>query len=145
MLNVGDNAPDFAIKDHNGNLVKLSDYGGKTLVLWFYPKASTGGWTAEGLGFQERIQDYKEKGVEILGASTDSIDANAKFATEQGFTYPLLCDTEREVCLAYGACKSPSDNTAKRISYVIGPDGKIAQAHATVDARTHPETLLASL
>ena len=83
--------------------------------------------------------------MEILGASTDSIEANAKFASEQGFSYPLLCDTEREVCLAYGACKRPTDSTAKRISYVIDSEGKILQAHETVDARKHPETLLASL
>lgn len=145
MLEVGDIAPDFAVKDHNGRVVKLSDYRGKTLVLWFYPRASTGGWTAEGIGFQERIQDYRAKDVEILGASTDSIEANAKFASDQGFSYPLLCDTEREVCLAYGACKSSSDSSAKRITYVIDPDGKILQAHETVDVHKHPETLLDSL
>ena len=83
--------------------------------------------------------------MEILGASTDSIEANAKFALDQGFSYPLLCDTEREVCLAYGACKSSSDSSAKRITYVIDPDGKILQAHETVDVHKHPETLLDSL
>lgn len=71
--------------------------------------------------------------------------ANAKFASDQGFTYPLLCDTEREICLAYGACASAQEGSAKRITYVIGPDGKVAQAHAEVAAREHPETLLPTL
>jgi len=83
--------------------------------------------------------------VQILGASTDDVEANAQFAQEQEFPYPLLCDTEREICLAYGACQDASDAAAKRITYVIGPDGTIAQAHETVDAREHPATLLESL
>jgi len=83
--------------------------------------------------------------VQILGASTDDVPANAKFAEEQGFEYPLLCDTEREVCLSYGACQSAEDGAAKRITYVIGPDGAIAQAHAEVNAREHPEVLLPTI
>lgn len=71
--------------------------------------------------------------------------ANAKFAEEQGFTYPLLCDTEREICLAYGACQSVEDGAAKRITYVIGPDGKVVQVHGEVVAREHPETLLPTI
>jgi len=80
-----------------------------------------------------------------LGVSTDDVEANAKFANEQGFTYPLLCDTKREICLAYGACTTAEDGAAKRISYVIGADGKVAQVHAEVAAREHPETLLPTL
>ena len=83
--------------------------------------------------------------MQILGVSTDDVDANAKFANEQGFTYPLLCDTKREICLAYGACATAEDGAAKRISYVIGPDGKVLQAHAEVAAREHPETLLPTI
>ncbi len=83
--------------------------------------------------------------MQILGVSTDSVEANASFAQQQGFSYPLLCDTEREICMAYGACDSPDAGAASRITYVIGPDGKIVQAHETVNAREHPETLLASL
>lgn len=77
--------------------------------------------------------------------STDGVEANARFAKEQGFDYPLLCDTEREICLAYGTVQNKSDGAAKRISYVIGADGKILQVHAEVVAREHPETLLATL
>ena len=73
------------------------------------------------------------------------MDANAKFAKEQGFTYPLLCDTQREICLAYGACATAEDGAAKRVSYVIGPDGNVLQVHAEVAAREHPETLLPTI
>ena len=80
-----------------------------------------------------------------MGVSTDDVAANAKFAQEQGFNYPLLCDTEREICVAYGAVQAKADAAAKRMSYVIGPDGNIVQVHAQVAAREHPETLLATL
>ena len=83
--------------------------------------------------------------MQILGVSTDSVEANAKFAEDQDFPYPLLCDTERAVCTAYGACSSTSDKSANRHTYVIDPDGLIAQVHDQVDARKHPEKLLASL
>ncbi len=83
--------------------------------------------------------------MQIVGVSTDGVEANASFAEKNDFPYPLLCDVDKEICVAYGACESAEDSSAKRISYVIGPDGKILQAHATVNAREHPETLLASL
>ncbi len=83
--------------------------------------------------------------MQIIGVSTDGIEANAKFAQEQGFQYPLLCDTQKDICLAYGSVEEKSASAAKRISYVIGPDGKVLQVYATVVAREHPETLLATL
>ncbi len=97
------------------------------------------------MGFQERIQDYTDRNVQILGVSTDSVEANAKFAKTQEFEYPLLCDTEREICLSYGACQSASDRAAKRMTYLIAPDGTIAQIHTNVDARKHPEALLPTI
>lgn len=83
--------------------------------------------------------------MQILGVSTDDVEANAKFALENEFPYPLLCDTERTICLAYGACGSREDKSAKRITYVIGADGTIVQAHAEVDARKQPEELIKTL
>ena len=83
--------------------------------------------------------------MQILGVSTDGVEANARFAQEQEFPYPLLCDTDRAICLAYGACESSDDKAAKRITYVIGPDDTIAQAHAEVDARAQPQELLQTL
>ena len=80
--------------------------------------------------------------MQVLGCSTDGVSANRKFADDESFLYPLLCDTEREVCVVYGACTSKEDGAAKRITYVIGPDGLIAQAIADVNARENPQQVM---
>ena len=145
LLQVGSQAPDFQVKDHTGKDIKLSDLRGKNVVLWFYPKADTPGWTAEGRGFRELISEYQQKNVQILGASFDTIDANAAFAKKFNFPFPLLCDTERDIGIKYGACDSPSAGNAKRITYVINTDGKISQVYGKVNAAEHPKELLATL
>ena len=145
LLDVGSEAPDFQVKDHTGNDVKLSNLRGKTVVLWFYPKADTPGWTAEGRGFRELISEYQQKNVQILGASFDTIDANAAFAKKFDFPFPLLCDTDRDIGMKYGACDSPSAGNAKRITYVIDPVGNISQVYGKVNAAEHPKELLATL
>ncbi|MBV9497488.1 MAG: peroxiredoxin [Acidobacteria bacterium] len=145
MLQVGDQAPDFDVLDHHGNHVKLSDLRGKRVVLWFYPKADTPGCTAEGCSFRDLNAEYKNKNAQILGVSFDTQAENAAFAEKFGFTFPLLCDTDRKIGLAYGAAESEKDEYARRIAYVIGEDGKIEQAHPKVDARTYPAEQLKSL
>ncbi|HST20225.1 MAG TPA: peroxiredoxin [Blastocatellia bacterium] len=145
MLNVGDQAPDFNVKAHTGDDVRLSDLEGRTVVLWFYPKADTPGCTAEGIGFRDRIQQYGDKDAEILGVSFDTVEENRAFAEKFNFPFRLLCDTKREIGMAYGACDDPTAQYAKRITYVIGPDGRIVQAIDQVNAREHPEALLCTL
>ncbi|HAA78479.1 TPA: hypothetical protein DCE37_25550 [Candidatus Latescibacteria bacterium] len=88
------------------------------------------------------MQDFEAKDVQILGCSTDDVAANKKFADNQSFPYPLLCDTEREVCLAFGSCALKEDGAAKRTTFVIGPDGTIAQAIGDVNARENPQQVL---
>jgi len=83
--------------------------------------------------------------VQILGASFDDVDENAKFAAKYKFNFPLLCDTDRSIGMAYGAASSPSDEYAKRIAYLIDENGKIAEAHPKVDARNYPKEQLARL
>jgi peroxiredoxin Q/BCP len=83
--------------------------------------------------------------VEILGASFDGVEDNAAFAKKFSYPFPLLCDEKREIGMAYGACEDPKDEYAKRISYVIGPDGRILQAHPKVSPKSHPQEILASL
>ena len=145
MVETGADAPDFAVHDHNGKLVKLSDYRGKSVVLWFYPRADTPGCTAEGCGFRDRIKQYDERGVQVLGVSFDSIPDNAAFAQKFGFNFPLLSDTTRSIGLAYGAADDAQTQYAKRISYLIGPDGKVRKAYPKVNAAAHPEEILADL
>ena len=81
----------------------------------------------------------------VLGISRDSVEENRAFAEKFGFPFPLLCDVDGEVSLAYGAIGDASEMYPNRITYVVGPDGTIVQAHDTVDPKTHPQTLLASL
>ncbi|MSS71230.1 MAG: peroxiredoxin [Candidatus Latescibacteria bacterium] len=145
MVQVGDVAPDFRVQNHRGEETTLKQFSGKTVVLWFYPKASTGGCTAEGCGFRDRIEAYEAKGVQILGVSFDTLAENAKFAEDNHFPYPLLCDVDRQIGMAYGACDSPDAKTPKRMTFVVGPDGKLLQVHAQVNAREHPEALLKTL
>ena len=88
---------------------------------------------------------YEAKNVQILGASFDSVADNAKFAEKYGFKFPLLCDTDHKIGLAYGAAESPKDEYARRIAYVIDEKGRIAQVHPKVDARNYPKEQLATL
>ncbi len=99
----------------------------------------------EGGGFRDHYADFQAKNAEILGVSFDTPEDNAAFARKYHYPFPLLCDVKREIGLAYGAADSPSSRTASRISYVIGPDGRIAQAHAKVSPKTHPAEVLETL
>lgn len=83
--------------------------------------------------------------MQIVGASFDTQEANAKFAEKFSFPFPLLCDTDRKIGIAYGACDSPKDEFARRIAYVIDENGKIAEAHPKVDPATYPQEQLARL
>ena len=145
MLEPGTQAPDFEALDHTGKPVKLSDYRGRNVVLWFYPKADTPGCTAEGCGFRDRIRLYDDKNVQVLGISFDTAPDQAVFAQKFGFNFPLLSDTSRSVGIAYGAADDASAQYAKRISYLIGPDGRIRKTYPKVNAAAHPEEILADL
>ena len=145
MLNIGDKAPDFSVQTHIGKTVSLKDFAGKTIVLWFYPKADTPGCTAEGCAFRDRNAKFHAKNAVLLGVSFDTVDENRKFATKFGFEFPLLCDTKRQLGVAYGACKSPTDKNASRIAYVIDGKGVVTQAYPKVDAANFPETILGTL
>ncbi|MGH9856307.1 MAG: peroxiredoxin [Acidobacteriota bacterium] len=96
----------------------------------------------EGTGFRDRIRDFEQKNVQILGISFDTVAENAAFADKFSFPFPLLCDTSREVGLLYGACDSIQDEYAKRITYVIDPRGNIKEVYEKVSAAKHSEELL---
>lgn len=142
MLKPGDVAPDFTGVDHTGKTVKLSDYRGKTVVLWFYPKADTPGCTAEGCGFRDLKTEYEKKNAAILGASFDTPEENAAFAKKFNFNFPLICDTERKLGLAYGACTDASAKNAQRIGVIIGPDGRVKEWYPKVSAQDFPREAL---
>lgn len=91
------------------------------------------------------MADFRALNVEVVGASFDTVAENAAFAQHQNFPFPLLCDTTRTVGLAYGACDDAKAGYAKRISYLIDPQGKIAKVYETVNPRSHPAEVLADL
>ena len=101
-LKEGDQAPEFEAKDQNGNLIKLSDYRGKKLVLFFYPKDSTPGCTAQACNMRDNYQDFLNRGYEVLGVSADSEKRHQNFITKNELPFPLLADTERKVIDSFG-------------------------------------------
>jgi thioredoxin-dependent peroxiredoxin len=141
MLQPGTVAPAFSVNDHNGNLINLKDYLGKKIVLWFYPKADTPGCTMEGQGFRDDFKKFEEKGIQVFGVSLDNEKDNKAFAEKFSFSYPLLCDVNKDIALAYHAIKSADDQHAARISYVIGEDGKILESIESVDTKNHSNDL----
>jgi peroxiredoxin Q/BCP len=141
MLQPGTEAPAFTVNDHNGNSINLKDYLGKKLVLWFYPKADTPGCTMEGQGFRDDYKKFEEKGIQVFGVSLDNEKDNKAFADKFLFSYPLLCDVNKDIALAYHAIKSTDDKYAARISYVIGEDGKILESIENVDTKNHSNDL----
>jgi peroxiredoxin Q/BCP len=145
MVKVGDMAPDFEVLDHTGHTVTLSEHFGKSVVLWFYPAADTPGCTAEGCGFRDLAADYQRKNAVILGVSFDTVEANNAFAEKFSFRFQLLCDTERKLGLAYGACSNGDAPSAKRIGVIIGPDGMVKHYYDTVDAKSFPEQAIAAI
>ena len=97
MLEVGTKAPDFALPDQNGEIHKLSDYAGKKVILYFYPKDNTAGCTKQACGFSDRYPQFTEKGAVILGVSKDSVASHKKFEEKYGLVFTLLADPERKV------------------------------------------------
>ena len=127
MLEIGTKAPDFELPDQNGEMHKLSDYLGKKVILYFYPKDNTAGCTKQACGFSERYPQFTEKGAVILGVSKDSVASHKKFEEKYGLAFTLLADPERKVIEAYDVWKEKK-NYGKvsmgvvRTTYLIGED-----------------------
>lgn len=147
MLEVGIKAPDFELPDQNGELHKLSDYLGKKVILYFYPKDNTPGCTKQACGFSELFPQFSEKGAIVLGVSKDSIPSHKKFEEKYGLAFTLLSDTERKVIELYDVWKEKK-NYGKvsmgvvRTTYLIDENGFIIKANDKVKASGDPENML---
>lgn len=147
MLEVGTKALDFELPDQNGDMHKLSDYLGKKVILYFYPKDNTPGCTKQACGFSELFPQFSEKGAVILGVSKDSIASHKKFEEKYGLTFTLLSDTERKVIELYDVWKEKK-NYGKvsmgvvRTTYLIDENGFIIKANDKVKASDDPENML---
>ena len=134
---VGDKAPLIEGKDQDGKTWKLADQIGKKVVLlYFYPKDDTPGCAKEACGFRDKIADLKKDNVEVIGVSFDSSESHQKFISKHNLNFPLLADTDGKIAQAYGA-KMSDRNMARRVSFLIGLDGKIAHVTDTPKAETH--------
>src|SRR3989442_8780592 len=134
---VGDKAPDFEAKDQDGKSWKLSDLVGKQVVfLYFYPKDDTPGCTKEACGLRDRMAELKKDNVQVLGVSFDDGESHKKFIAKHNLNFALLVDTEGKIADQYGA-RMPNKNMARRVSFLIGLDGKIAHVTDNPSAGTH--------
>jgi peroxiredoxin Q/BCP len=145
MLTPGSKAPNFTLQDHRGQKVSLSELKGKTVVLWFFPKADTPGCTRQGCGFRDHSPKFAAEDAVILGVSFDDVAANRAFAEKFQFPFQLLCDVDKKVSLSYGAATSAADEYPKRITYVIGKDGIVREAIETKDPGGQAASLLERL
>lgn len=146
-LQVGDAAPSFVAVDETGKEHKLSAYRGKTVVLYFYPKDSTPGCTTEACDFRDNYKAFLKKGAVVLGVSPDSAKSHVNFKQKQGLPFPLLADSEKDLCQLFGVWKEKSLYGRKfmgveRSTFVIGPDGRIEQAIRKVRVDGHVKTIL---
>ncbi len=125
MLSVGQKAPDFELENHLGYRVKLSNFRGKIVVLYFYPRAMTSGCTREGLRFNELYDKFLENNAVVIGISTDPTTRLRKFAEKYKFKFLLLSDTEGEVAKKYGVLRKSKTISAERVTFIIDEKGVI--------------------
>lgn len=141
-LSVGDKAPAFSLPDADGNTVKLSDYKGRKVIVYFYPAASTPGCTKQACDFRDNLAELNEAGVDVIGISPDKPEKLAKFRDNEGLTFPLLSDPDKKVLTAWGAFgeKTMYGKTVVgviRSTFLVDENGKIAVAQYNVKATGH--------
>lgn len=141
-LAVGTDAPAFTTKDTNGNTVSLSDFAGKTVVLYFYPKDDTPGCTKQACSFRDAQSEYISKGIVVLGVSADDEAGHQAFTQKYNLNFPLLADTKKSIITAYDV---DGGGYAKRVTYIIDGNGKIIDVDASVNTSTHASDVLAKI
>ena len=150
MLQVGDPAPDFALPDAEGDIVKLSDSRGRFAVVYFYPKDDTSGCTKEALDFSALNAEFEKLGARVFGISPDSVKSHAKFRDKHALGVALLSDEQKAVIEAYGAWTQKkmygrAYMGVERSTFLIGPEGKIAGCWRGVKVTGHAAQVLDAL
>lgn len=146
-LNVGAKAPEFEAKDQNGNILRLKDYKGTKLIIYFYPKDNTPGCTAEACNLRDNYEVLLEKGFKIIGVSADSEKSHQKFAEKFELPFPLIADTEKEIINAFGVWgpkkfMGRSYDGIHRVTFVIDEEGIIEKVFTKVDTKKHTEQII---
>jgi peroxiredoxin Q/BCP len=150
VIEPGDTAPDFELPDQDGRAVKLSDFHGEKVVLYFYPKAATPGCTTQACGVRDRHSDYDAEGAVVLGISPDPVAKIKRFHEKQGLNFALLSDEDHAVAEAYGVWvqKSMYGRTYhgnERTTFVVDKAGRVAEVLRKVKPAEHDERALAAL
>jgi peroxiredoxin Q/BCP len=150
MIEPGQAAPDFELPDQDGRAVKLSDFRGQPVVVYFYPKAATPGCTAQACGVRDHRADYAEANAVVLGVSPDAVAKVKKFHDKEGLNFALLADEGHHVADAYGVWAEKSlygkaYMGAERTTFIINPDGKVAKVLRKVRPAEHDGLVLRAL
>ncbi|HLA94206.1 MAG TPA: thioredoxin-dependent thiol peroxidase [Pyrinomonadaceae bacterium] len=149
MVKEGSKAPDFTSTDQDGNKVKLSDYKGKRVVLYFYPKDDTPGCTKEACSFRDADDVFKAKGIKVFGVSTDDEKSHQKFISKFQLPFDLIADTDKKIVEKYGVWGEKSMYGKKymgtiRKTFLVGEDGKIVKIFDKVNVAEHADEVLAA-
>ena len=146
-LKIGDQAPDFKVSNYKNEIITLSNFKGKKLLLWFFPKANTPGWILEGTGFRDEFKNFTKYNIQIVGVSADSQLKQNKFIKKFNFQYEIICDESKEMLKAYKAWGIKKFMGKKyegihRISYLINEDGIIVKVFDKVKTTSHARDIL---
>jgi peroxiredoxin Q/BCP len=149
-LREGELAPDFSASTTGGRIVSLSEFRGRNVVLYFYPRDDTPGCTREACGFRDQFKEIQRRGAVVLGVSTDTVKAHEKFAAKFQLPFPLLADEEKRIVQAYGVWGEKQFMGRKflgthRVTFLIGPDGRIKTIWPKVKPNEHAAEVLAAL
>ncbi len=150
MIEPGKKAPDFTLTDQDGRKHKLSDYKGRPVVLYFYPKDDTPGCTKEACSFRDNFDEYRKRGIEVLGVSADDEKSHGKFREKYDLPFALLADTDKTVVEKYGVWVEKNNYGKKymgiaRKTFLIDKDGKILHVFNKVKTEIHAEEVLEKL
>ncbi len=150
MIAEGEQAPDFELRDQDGNGVRLSDFRGRSVVLYFYPKADTPGCTTQACGIRDHDSEYERAGAVVLGVSPDTPEKLRAFADKYGLPFTLLADPDHEVAEGYGVWGEKSMYGRRffgnqRTTFIVDPEGRVARVFPKVKPKTHDEVILGAL
>ena len=149
-LKENDPAPGFTVATNGGGRISLSDYLGKSVILYFYPRDDTPGCTKEACAFRDHFADFKKKGAVVLGVSVDPVKSHDKFVEKFRLPFPLLADEDKKIVEAYGVWGQKSFMGRKylgihRVTFLIGPEGRIKKIWPLVKPEEHAAEVLAAL
>jgi thioredoxin-dependent peroxiredoxin len=147
---VGDRAPQFMLQDAQGRKFKLSEFKGKRVVLYFYPKDMTPGCTKEACGFRDDLAKFEKQGVAVLGMSADDVKSHQKFTENYDLNFPLLSDPDHKVAEMYGVWQEKNmygrkSWGIKRTTFIIDEESKISRVFGEIDTSTHSQDVLQAL